>query len=94
MNYQIESALGHFVIVEPFEKSTVLQADETATVFKVVSSGCSVDSKFMKNDIECWKLLKGDLIAVKRGSIMKMPLPDQDIWHVYDYDIVALLKHD
>lgn len=84
MTYQINQALGHFVIVEPFEKSTVLQADETATIFKIISIGaeCKVIGA----------LGTDDLILVKRGSVNKMPMGGIDVWYIYDCDVVAKLK--
>lgn len=81
--YQIDQALGHFVIVEPFEKSTVLQADETATIFKVISVGKS-----------CEGLLADDLILVTRGSVQKMPMGGVDVWYVMDHDVTARITHD
>ena len=89
MAYVIDSALGRNIIVEPHEKSTVLKAEETATVFKVVSIGKDADEETM----EVLKTLKkDDLIIVEPNSVQKAVMGDKDVYYVKENEILGRVK--
>lgn len=88
MSFEIDSALGRFVIIEPAEKSTVLIADEVATIFKVVSIGAMCE-----NIIAQYCIKSGDLIIVEKGSVQKTVMGDKDVLYVRDSDIIARVKN-
>ena len=101
MGFIIDSALGHNIIIEPFEKSTVLKAEETATVFKVISINRIISSipDFSKIAMEhnlqsevLRYLSIGDLIIVEPNSVQKAVMGDKDVYYVKDSDIVSRVK--
>ena len=95
MGYMIDSALGRNVIVEPHEKSTVLKAEETATVFKVVSIGDKVECfniERHKNHYDKWPIKKDDLIIVEPNSVQKAVMGDKDVYYVKDSDVLGRVK--
>jgi len=83
-NYKIKNALGHFVVVEPVDRSTILRTEETSTVFKVLSVGGSEIT-------DVGDELVGQLIIVTPGSIEKTMMEDKEVWYVHDTSIVAVI---
>lgn len=107
MGYMIDIALGRNVIVEPHEKSTVLKAEETATVFKIISipETTEVKSIYKKDEKDEYKMITetdflhtkcnfevNDLIIVEPNSVQKAVMGDKDVYYVKDIDILAKVK--
>lgn len=93
MGFIIDSALGHNVIVEPHEKSTVLKAEETATVFKVISFGKEADRTPVGNGWYSKDEIKvDDLIIVEPNTVQKAVMGDKDVYYVKCSDILAKVK--
>ena len=70
MDYKIDFALGEYVILEPIDKSTVLKADEVATIFKVVSLGGNCKT------ISCGR---GDLVIIFPNAIKTQYMEDKKV---------------
>lgn len=87
--YKIDRALGKFIIIEPYEQSKVMVADEIATVFKVISVGNDTDSADLTNTH-----LTDTLIVVEKGSVLKTVMGDKDVYYTRSSDVVAIIKHD
>ena len=93
MGFIIDSALGHNIIIEPFEKSTVLKAEETATVFKILSLGIEVDRINCGNSwYQRYEFKVGDLIIVEPNSVQKAVMGDKDVYYIKDSDVLAKVK--
>ena len=75
----IQSALGKFIIIEPYEKSSVLKADEISTIFKVLSVGHLADFTGHQND----------LIIIEPQTVEKCMMGSQEVLYVRDTNIVA-----
>ena len=80
--YKIIDGLSHYIIVEPIQKSTVFQAEEIATIFKVISFGqiCQVE------------ISPGDLIIVAANSVEKCMMNNQWIYYIRDTDAIARIS--
>ena len=90
-NFTLKSAVGKYVIIEPAEKSTILQTEETATVFRVVSVGdLNVTKDF--EDADLYSFIEGDLIIVAKSSVEKTYMGDKEIYFVRDTDIIATVQ--
>lgn len=81
-NFQLDQASGKFIVVEPYEKSTVLQAEEIATVFKVLSVGNLTEDE----------LLVGELIIVFPKSVEKTMMGQTEVFFIRDTDVIAKVK--
>ena len=89
--YQIDSALGHYVVVEPYEKSTVLKANEISTIFRVISLGLLVET--YNNNNQWYNNIKiDDLIIVASNTIEKTRMGNQEVYYVHEQNIIARIK--
>lgn len=89
--FKLVNAVGRYVVVEPFEKSTVLRAEEIATVFKIISIGDNAKWNERGNLID---LAPGDLVTVSPNSIEKTMMNNQTVYYVRDTDIIATVKNE
>ena len=87
-SFQLDQALGRYVVVDPAEKSSVLRAEEIATVFKVISIGCSCEG-FGFSDV---KLAVDALVIVYPGTVQKVMMGHKEVYFVRDSDIIAKVK--
>lgn len=85
--YEIDKAFNRYIVVEPYEKSTVLQTEETATVFKVISHGIPYDV-----DKGSFVSLEGDLIIVAPNCVEKTMMGDKEVHYIRDADVIAVIK--
>ena len=85
-DFILQKATGKYIIVEPFEKSSVLRAEEIATVFKVVSVG---DCDPIVRDY----LNPDDLIIVTPNSVEKTRMGHKEVYYVRDTDVVATINN-
>lgn len=92
MEYQIDTALGKHVIVEPLDKSNILHTEETATVFKIVSIGNEIDLKYTMGVIKTIK--EYDLIIVAPNTVESTMMGNKKVYFVMDSDIIAKVKHE
>ena len=101
MAFNILQAQGMYVVVEPYEKSTILQDDSMCTVFKVISIGkdgeetyesnsiTTLESSIRKITVRFGDLVIGDLIIVAQGSVNKTLMGSKEIMYVRNIDIIA-----
>ena len=90
-DFKIKTAINNYIIVEPFEKSTVLKTEEVSTVFKVISIGVcgeierEIDESTAKGKDLLFKASVrqfnyNDLIIVAKGSIEKTLMGQKEIY--------------
>lgn len=77
-DFKVKSGIGSYVVLEPHNKSTVLNTVETETVFKVVALGAEVK-----------EVKQGILVAVTPGAVEKTMMGRKEIYYVQGTDIVA-----
>ena len=100
MEYQVDRAVGRHIVVEPLNKSTVLQAEETATIFKILFVPNRIDAipDFGKEptEVDVWDAIKflneEDLIIVALNSVELTMMGSQKVYFVRDTDIIAIVK--
>ena len=88
MEYKLDFALGEYVILEPVDKSTVLKADEVATIFKVISFGPS-SSKVTAFTKSSQHATFGDLVMIFPNSLKEQYMEGKKIYFVYYNEILA-----
>lgn len=88
MEYEIDNALGRFIIIEPAEVSKIFHVTEVATVFRVKSIGLTCEGFTQENSCG-WGLFINDLIIVEPGSVQKTFMGDKDVYYIRDSGIVA-----
>lgn len=88
--YKIKDALGKYLIVEPYEKSSVLKTEDTSTVFKVIAVGQDV----FVNDVGSeshYNINKDDLIIVPPQSVDRTMMGHKEIFYVRDTDVISTI---
>ena len=81
IEYEIDSSIGHYLIIEPIEKNSVLKSEEISTVFKVISY-----RTFGEDMID---IADGDLIIVPKDAVESVMVGTKYIYFVRETDVVA-----
>jgi hypothetical protein len=70
-----------YIIIEPYDENSVFKAEETATVFKIISSG-NIHFK------------AGDLIIVVPNSVEKTRMGNKTVYFISQSNVVAKVGFD
>ena len=106
MEYVIDKAIGFYVIVEPMTKSSVLRAEEVATVFRVLSTpdNREIKSEYSQDENKIMQnkttfITKdnnyriNDLIIVAPNSVESTMMENEKVYFVRESDIIAKVRH-
>ena len=85
MEFELSTALGRYIVVEPYEKSSILKANEISTVFKIIS----INERNDCHSINPNSLVNGDLIIVIPNSVEHCMMGTKEIYYVRESDIIA-----
>lgn len=90
MDYKIDFGLGEHILLEPEEKSTVFEASEVSTVFKVVDFGAECH-QVARTTLDGSKthINIGDLVIVEPSSLKESRMGGEKVYWVYQSEVVA-----